>query len=299
MKDHYYDFPRIDSRDKATRALLRIAIISVFEEVLANSDKEKDEAKSREANARIKVLFTELRNDFNPKDLSNFILVKVGNFIRKTTQPEAARVYYEEALSRTKDQSHKFAAIFGLADVNSRGTKAQKGEAIKLLKQVIADSDERSQKEEALYLTAKIQSESSDYEAAIETAREYINEQSYRQYNVPCRMILGESYDKLGRTDDALVAYQQIWSTSMGALRYSAPAMKRWMEILWNRGGTNKSGKSDKQYAYEKSHEYIELTKGITGKATLAEREMHEEVAELVKDYEANSETTAVVKEEK
>jgi tetratricopeptide (TPR) repeat protein len=298
LKDHYYDFPGIDSRDMATRALLRIAIISVFEEQLASADKVKDEAKARTASARIDVLFKELQNDFNPKDLSNFILVKVGNFIRKTSQPEAARVYYEEALGRENDQSHKFAAIFGLADVNSRGTKAQKTKAIELLKRVISDSDERSEKEEALYLTAKIQQDNGDYDDAIKTALEYISEQSYRQFNVQCRMIVSESHDKAGRTDDALIAYQQVWSSNMGALRYSAPAMKRWMEILWTRGGTNKSGKSDRQYAYEKGYEYVDLTTRIVGKATPAERGQHSEVVELVKDYEAHSDTTKVTKEE-
>jgi len=298
LKNHYYDFPGIDSRDMATRALLRIAIISVFEEQLAKADKVKDEAKARTASARIDVLFKELQNDFNPKDLSNFILVKVGNFIRKTSQPEAARVYYEEALGRENDQSHKFAAIFGLADVNSKGTKAQKTEAIKLLKRVISDSDERSEKEEALYLTAKIQQDNGDYDDAIASALSYISEQSYRQYNVQCRMIIGESHDQAGRTDDTLIAYQQVWSSNMGALRYSAPAIKRWMEILWTRGGSNKSGKSDRQYAYEKGYEFVDLTNRIVGKATPAERAQHAEVVELVKDYEAHSDTTKVTKEE-
>jgi tetratricopeptide (TPR) repeat protein len=296
MKDHYYAFPRIDSRDMATRALLRIAIIDVFEGVYATADKEKDETKARNAKARVDVLFKELRDDFNPKDLSNFILVKVGNFIRKnTTKPEAARIYYEEALNRPGDQSHKFAAIFGLADVNAKGTKAQKTEAISLLKRVISDSDEASEREEASFLTASIYADSGEYDKAVAAATEYINNKSYRQFKVQARMLLGESHDKANRVDDALVSYQAIWSSSMGAIRYSAPAMKRWMEILWTRGGTNTSGKSDKQYAYEKGYEYIKLTENASKKAPADERAMREEVAELVKDYEANSETTPVV----
>ncbi len=299
LKDHYYAFPRIDSRDMATRALLRIAIIDVFEGVLATADKEKDEATARDAKARVDVLFRELRDDFNPSDLSNFILVKVGNFIRKnTTKPEMARIYYEEALGRSNDQSHKFAAIFGLADVNSKGTKAQKEEAIQLLKRVINDSDELSEREEAAYLTASIYADSGQYDKAVAAATEYINDKKYRQYKVQARMLLGQAHDKAGRVDDALVSYQAIWSSSMGALRYSAPAMKRWMEILWSRGGNNRSGKSDKQYAFEKGYEYIKLTENAATKATPDERALREEVAELVKDYEANSETTAIVEDE-
>ena len=299
LKDHYYAFPRIDSRDMATRALLRIAIIDVFEGVLATADKEKDENKAREAKARIDVLFRELRDDFKPEDLSNFILVKVGNFIRKnTTKPEMARIYYEEALGRTNDQSHKFAAIFGLADVNSKGSSAQKQEAIKLLQRVINDSDEKSEQEEATFLTASIYADSGQYDKAVKAATGYINNKKYRRYKVQARMILGEVHDKAGRVDDALVSYQAIWGPNMGAIRYSAPAIKRWMEILWDRGGSNKSGKSDKQYAYEKGYEYIKLTENASKKATPAERAIREQVSELVKDYEANSETTQVVEEE-
>ncbi len=300
LKDHYYAFPGIDSRDMATRALLRIAIIDVFEGVYATADKEKDEKKSRDAKARIDVLFKELRDTFKPKDLSNFILVKVGNFIRKkTTKPEAARVYYEEALNRKTDQSHKFAAIFGLADVNAKGTKSQKAEAIKLLQRVIADSDEASEKEEASYLTASIYFDSGDYDKAVATATEYINNKTYRQYKVQARMLLGSAHDKAGRVDDALVSYQSIWGPSMGAIRYSAPAIKRWMEILWTRGGNNTSGKSDKQYAYENGHDYIRLTTNAAKKATRDEQAVRDEVAELVKDYEANTETTPIVEEKK
>lgn len=300
LKEHYYNFPGIDSRDMATRALLRIAIIDVFEGVLASAGKENNEDIARDAQAMINVLFKELRDDFNPKDLSNFILVKVGNFIRKnTSQPQAARVYYEEALNRKNDQSHKFAAIFGLADVSAQGSsKAQKTEAIKLLKRVIDDSDDNSEREEAQYLTASIHADNGDYDKAIEAAKEYINNKSFRQYSVPARMLLGAAHDKSGRADDALIAYQQVWSSSMGAIRYSAPAMKRWMEILWKRSGSNKSGLSDRQYAYEKGYMYIKLTTLAVKKATPKERAFYALVAELVQTYEANSETEPVLEEE-
>ena len=300
LKDHYYSFPGIDSRDMATRALLRIAIIDVFEGVYATADKEQDTAKSRTAKARVDTLFKELRDDFKPADLSNFILVKVGDFIRKnTTKPEAARIYYKEALNRPKDQSHKFKAIFGLADVNAKGTKSQKTEAITLLQRVIDDSDDKGEKEEAKYLTASIHAEAGDNDKAIAVAKEYLNTPSYRRYKLPSRMILAKAHDDAGRADDAIVAYQQIWSGSMGAIKYSAPAMKRWMEILWTRGGTNKTGKSDKQYAYDKSFEYIELTAKAVKKATPEERVIWSKVSELVKDYEANSEVESVADQKK
>ncbi|MGC6457053.1 MAG: tetratricopeptide repeat protein [Akkermansiaceae bacterium] len=287
LKKHYYSFPGIDSRDKATRALLRIAIIGVYEDVLDESNPEEEADKIRDAEAQIKILFTELKNDFDPKELTNFILVKVGNFIRKTSNPSAAIIYYKEALARTEDQSHKFAAIFGLADVYSKGTAGQKTEAIGLLKRVIADSDDEDDKEEALYLTATIHAENGDYDAAITTAKEYLANKRYRRYSSDCRMLLGSAHDQAGRVDDALTAYSQVWSSSMGTIGKSAPAIDRWMDLLWNRGREN-----DKQLAYERGYDYVKMTSNAVKKATLEERKLWEKVQGRVEQYEANSAVT-------
>lgn len=293
LKEHYYNFPGIDSRDKATRALLRIAIIGVYEDVLDKADPEEEAQKVRDAQAQIDVLFRELQSDFDPAELSNFILVKVGDFIRKnTSNPEKARVYYEETLSR-EDQSHMFSAIFGLADINSQGTSAQKAKAIELLQRVINDSEDSGEKEEALYLTATIHAANDNPDAAIEAAKEYINNKKFRSYNVDCRMLIAKLHDKAGRTDDALGAYLQVWSSNMGSLRVSAPAMLRWMDLLWNRGQIN-----DKQLAYERAYDYIKLTSQAVEKATDSEKAVWNEVKDLVEQYEANTATTPVTEEE-
>ncbi|MGD1978944.1 MAG: tetratricopeptide repeat protein [Akkermansiaceae bacterium] len=293
LKKHYYNFPGIDSRDKATRALLRIAIIGVYEEVLDETDPEKEPGKARDAEAQIKILFTELKNDFDPKELSNFILVKVGNFIRKTSNPMAAKIYYEECLSREQDKSHMFAAIFGLADVYSRGTSSQKTEAIKLLKRVIADSDDEGEKEEALYLTATIHADNGKYDDAIAAAKEYLANKRYRRHSTDCRMLLGAAHDKAGRVDDALAAYTQVWSSSMGTIGKSAPAIYRWMELLWNRG---KQG--DRQLSYERGYDYIKMTGRAVQRATLEEKKLWEKVQDRVAEYEANSDTVPKKEEE-
>ncbi|YCM43679.1 tetratricopeptide repeat protein [Verrucomicrobiaceae bacterium 227] len=299
LKEHYYAFPQIDSRDKATRALLRIAIIDVFEGVLESADKENDEKLVINAKAMIEVLFNELRTEFEPKDLSNFILVKVGDFIRKkTSSPAIAKPYYEEALNRPDDQTHKYRAIFGLADVLGRGTSDDQKRAIDLLTRVVADSDDDADKEDALYLIASLHSDRGDYDAAIKTANEYINTPSYRRKKLEARMLLGATYDKSGKKEDAMGVYAQIWGTSMGAIRYSAPAIKRWMEIVWDRNGNNPNGKSDRQFAYEKGAEYLKLTVNAVKKASQEEVVVYNQVKELVADYESRSDTTKVEEEE-
>jgi hypothetical protein len=110
-------------------------------------------------------------------------------------------------------------------------------------------------------------------------------------------MLLAASHDKAGRVDDALTAYQQVWISSMGTIRFSSPAMKRWMEILWSRGGTTK-GKSDRQYAYEGGYKYLKMTSQAVKKATTNEKEMWDEVFQLTESYEANSDIAKVVEPE-
>ena len=110
-------------------------------------------------------------------------------------------------------------------------------------------------------------------------------------------MLLAASHDKAGRADDALTAYQQVWISSMGTIRFSAPAMKRWMEILWKRGRTNK-GKSDQQFAYEGGNDYLKMTSQAVKKANKNEKEMWDEVRQLTEKYAANTNTTKVVEPE-
>ena len=65
----------------------------------------------------VQVLFQNLKADFDLKDLSNYILVKLGDYLRaNTSAPREALPYYDEALSR-QDQSYRFAALIGRADV--------------------------------------------------------------------------------------------------------------------------------------------------------------------------------------
>ena len=65
-------------RQPAAQALLRIAIIGVFEDKSKKGGKDEERGGAAQANAMIKVLFEDLKNDFEPKNLSNYILVRVG-----------------------------------------------------------------------------------------------------------------------------------------------------------------------------------------------------------------------------
>jgi tetratricopeptide (TPR) repeat protein len=298
LKDHYYNFKGISSDNKAALALLRIAIIGVSEEQLKKSKDNPDQRNAAEA--RIKVLFQELKSDFNPKDLSNYILVRTGDFLReKTSAPRQALPYYDEALSR-QDQSYRFAALFGRASVLADGSKDERAKAIEDLKRVLADSQEKSEKEKALYRIVQAHMAGEDYDQVIDTAKQYLaRENNYRQFSPEVGMMLASSYEKKGEVNNALANYVLIWGAQKGLIRISAPAMLSWMKLSWQRnspGGGVSGAKADRQGAYEAGWEYIDQTRRFFDKMTEEEQKMWQQVEKLVEEYEASPDVTSMAK---
>ena len=285
LKNHYYNFPKIRPDNKAARALLRIAVIGVFEDQIKEAG--DDEQKQIKAQAGITVLFRDLKNEFDVKDLSNFILVRVGDFIRGTNSPAQAVPYYDEVLSRD-DKSYSFPALFGRAAVLAQGTKSDQAKAVADFKRVLADAQEKGDKDRALYQMIETQMAMGDYEAAKENAKLYLDrEKGYSTRKMDAAMLLAEAYDKMGMVNDALAAYVGVWNTYKGALRVSVPALKRYMELLWER---NQQGEkvSDRQGAYNAGRSFVDLTRGILDKATPEEVEQWKGIEELVAEYVAD-----------
>jgi tetratricopeptide (TPR) repeat protein len=290
LKDHYYDFPEIRSTDRAARALLRVAVIGVFEGV---AKKAEDEARKRSAEAMVKVLFQELKNDFALKDLTNFILVKVGDYLRNNTStPREALPYYDEALGR-QDQSYRFAALLGRADVHGRSTNAADIEkAIEDFTRVYTDSQEKSEREFALYRIIELLVAKKDYTKAADQARIYLNreESGFSKYAPQVGLLLARSFDERGQADDAISMYVKVWAAHTGNILISAPAMRRWMELSWDRNkpSTEAGVPGDRQGAYQGGAGYIEQTGRFKDKMIDSDLELWKEVEKLVKTYEAN-----------
>jgi len=293
LKEHYYNFPNILASNKAARALLRIAVIGVFEEVARKSV--EDEARRRSAEAMVKVLFQELKTEFEPKELTNFILVKLGDYLRANTSvPIEALPYYDEALSR-QDQSYRFAALFGRGDVYARSTdKANLEKGIADFARVFADSQENSEREMALFRTIEARMAAGDYAKAAEDAKLYLSKEkhNFTKFAPQVGLMLAQSYDKRGDVDDALAAYVKVWSAHMGNVSISATALKRWMELSWERNlpGVDANTPGDRQGAYQGGWRYINLTSRPEFKSKMNEAELAlwNEIDSLTKQYEAD-----------
>lgn len=290
LKDHYYNFKDIRAKDLAARALLQVAVIGVFEGVAKTSE---DEARKREALAMIKVLFQTLKNDFAVKDLTNFILVKVGDFLRNNTStPREALPYYDEALGR-QDQAYRFAALLGRADVYGRSAlPADIDKGIEDFNRVYADSQEKSEKEFSLYRIVELLMAKKDYANAAEQAKKYLNreETGFSKFSPQVGLLLAKSYEERNQTDDALAMYVKVWSAHMGNIKISAPALLSWMKLSWDRNNpsTDPAKPSDRQGAYNSGANFIALTGRFKDKMIESDLELWKEVEKLVKQYEAD-----------
>jgi tetratricopeptide (TPR) repeat protein len=289
LKEHYYAFPKIKAKDVVARALLRMAVIGVFEEVSKNA---KEDAERSKAEAMVKVLFNELKVEFTPKDLTSFILVRVGDFIReKTGAPREALDYYTEALNR-KEGGYKFEAMFGRADILGRSkTPADLDTGIKDLTEIFENAEKKNQKERALYRKIELLAAKGDWTKVNEQAKEYLDRKknNFNVYSGAVNMLLAQSYEKSNQINDAIFSYSQICFGNMrGNILYSAPACKRWMELLWERDAAGVDGKpGDRQGAYNGGFNYIDSTRRIYDKMTQEEKEMWNDIEDLVKEYEA------------
>jgi hypothetical protein len=112
---------------------------------------------------------------------------------------------------------------------------------------------------------------------------------NFSLYSGPVNMLLAQSYEKSSKISDAIFSYSSIcFGNQRGAIQYSAPACKRWMELLWDRDSAGVDGKpGDRQGAYNGGYNYIDSTRRIYEKMTQEEKEIWNAVEELVKEYEA------------
>ena len=293
LKEHYYNFPGIRTTDRAARALLRIAIIGVFEQIAA--DKENPD-KQRAAEAMIIVLFQNLKADFDLKDLSNYILVKLGDYLRtNTSAPREVLPFYDEALSR-QDQAYRFQALIGRADVYGQSPQdADLARAIEDFERIFADSQEKPDREFALYRIVEILMKKGDYSAAAERANQYLDREEgkslgFSKYSPQVGLLLAQSFEKRNMTDDAISMYVKVWSAHMGLIQVSAPAVEAWMTLSHKRNRVSDDPKvpSDRQGAYEGGYRFLELTGRFKDKMSPAEVKLWERVQKLTDQYVAD-----------
>ena len=180
LRDHFEDFPDVDPRDTKAQALFRIAVIGVYEEVISEIEKSElseDQNKVKLLKAKIQVTFQDMDSKFKKEDLSEFILMRLADFIsERTGNPRKALPYYEEVLSR-KTKQFRLPAQFGVANILAKSTKTdEQNSALKTLTTVLNTKDlGRDKKEKALFGMIGIYKQQENWDAVIERAVMYNN----------------------------------------------------------------------------------------------------------------------------
>jgi hypothetical protein len=97
-----------------------------------------------------------------------------------------------------------------------------------------------------------------------------------------------------------------VWSANMGFVKVSAPAIKRWMELSWQRnlGSRTEGGKpveGDRQGAYNGGANYILATTRpeFQSKMTEDDKVLWKEVDTLVKKYESDPSIKSLAQQKK
>lgn len=304
LKDLYYTFPDIELSNKRVLAMLRVAVIGVFNDQLEKAEADEDKDLAMKYNANINALFKDLKATFDPKELTNFVLVSIGDYLRtKSAAPKQALPYYEELLSR-KDNFGEFRARLGIADVlGDSDDVADNKQAIISLEEVLKKAtDDPAVQEEALFRIVEISAKIGDWERCELACRKYLDEK-YSKNSHTVSYLFAVSYDKRGKLEDALLYYGMVYSRYRGNMLISAPSVQRVLEIMWDRNlkAGDAIGEGDKkiildmddrQSCYQEiGWKYIEGTRPIREThpdMTDEEKELWDSVAALVKKYETS-----------
>jgi len=153
------------------------------------------------------------------------------------------------------------------------------------------------QREEGSRAWIKLLMERRDHAAAIAAAKEYLADERFAtaRGRGGVKLHLAMAHDATGDLDEAEMGYAEVWVRHTGEISVSSPAVKRWMEILWQRNRPTQvapDGKTipaDRQGAYQGGATYIEITSrpGLLNQMTSEERGRWNEVARLVATYAA------------
>jgi len=261
LRAHFEDFPEVDADDTKAQALFRIAVIGVYEDVIKEIEKSEvpeDQQKVKLLRTKIQVMFKDMDAKFAKKDLSEFILLKLADFIsERTGNPRKALPYYEEVLSR-KSNKYRLPAQFGVANILAKSEQsAEQNSALKTLTAVFETKDlGRDKKEKALYGMIEIHGKQKDWDLVIEKAVQY-NKDKYRGDNTPkVGLLLASAYEQKGERSKALGIYASLFQRYKRQWEYSIPALIKAAEFT-RTDGKPVNGEAPKQIAYNMAAKFI------------------------------------------
>jgi len=261
LKEHFEDFPGVDAGDKRAQALLRIAVIGVYEDLIKIAEKGDGQDAADKVGllkAKIQAMFNDMDKKFKKTELSDFILMRLADFIAdRTGNPRKALPYYDEVLGRNSNQFRTMAQ-FGRAGILAKSDQAaEQNQALDTLKDVLATKDVlRETKERATYSIIEVYNKQENWKGVIEQAVAY-NQAGYSSNNkARVGLLLGNAYEKNGDMVKAQGIYAGIYMRYKTDWAISIPALNKSLQFARQQGKEVK-GKSAKQIAYNTGAQFI------------------------------------------
>ncbi|MGJ8655345.1 MAG: tetratricopeptide repeat protein [Akkermansiaceae bacterium] len=261
LKTHFEDFPDVDAGDKRAQALLRIAVIGVYEDLIKDAEKGEDQASLDKVGllkAKIDAMFNDMDSKFEKTELSDFILMRLADFIaERTGNPRKAIPYYDEVLGRNTNQFRTMAQ-FGKAGILAKSDQAaEQNQALETLKDVLSTKDiGRDTKERATYSIVEVYNNQENWKELINQAVIY-NQEGYSTKNKSrVSLLLAKAYENEGNKSKALAVYASVYTRYKSDWAISIPALTKAAEFTRSEGKEFK-GKSPKQIAYDMAAQFI------------------------------------------
>ncbi len=307
LKEHFEDFPGVDAGDKRAQALLRIAVIGVYEDLIKIAEKSEDAGAADEVGllkAKIDAMFNDMDKKFEKSELSDFILMRLADFIAdRTGNPRKAIPYYEEVLGRNSNQFRTMAQ-FGKAGILAKSDQAaEQNQALDTLKDVLATKDIlRETKERATYSMIEVYNKQENWKEVINNAVLY-NKEGYSTKNkARVSLLLGKAYEKDGNKSKALAIYASVYTRYKSDWAISIPALTKAAEFT-RTDGKEFEGNSPKQIAYDMAARFIrDSTKAYDEnklKMPPEVRKSWEDLREKVLRWESDSEIKSLKQQKK
>ena len=212
---------------KTLQAWLLITKIGIIEERLAKDGK---------MTARAKVYYESLEQDFSKEELGDFILFQLGAKIAQGN-PFKAEPWFEQ-VAQSKDPEMAMKAQLQLSMIRAKSDdEAVQTKAIGDLTRIRTNmNDNPDIVGPATLNLARLYHKRKKWSEANKEWRSYMVNKSYREGRPEALFKLGESYEMIGKTDEALVSYSQLTVLYAGYLDLSAESVIRIAKIVWARG---------------------------------------------------------------
>ena len=156
-----------------------------------------------------------------------------------------------------------------------------------------SQTEKGDKKEEKLFELIEALEAEGEALKVVKWSEEYLSTRGYWSYRMHVSLMKARALEKLGRINEASVAYGLMWgtNTSGGMKWWMMPSLDGWCRTTWKRNQpATKKRASDRQLVYEKLHRYIEMTHRLVPKMNEETQGKWKDLEKMLKRFEESGE---------